>query len=329
MGNKDSSSDIYKLLAEYPKGLSAKEIADRLGMARTSVYVPLDKLKKLGKIVQAEDGRFRLPNKDRDFSSYQLTLSKQQAHDLAVAVESVKVLTPHAQQALEQLQSTLHRQNITRQPAVFCHSYDEIDPLIYERIVVAIDSGHTLFIRYDPSATTPSEHTFEPYRILFWNGHYYLVGVSTKYRHKPSGGKMHLRLDRMIAVRDALDENGYSALTFAQPVDFDPQAYIEQYFGTFGGDGEQEEVILRFPADVAKAAADVKRHPSRVLHWQDDSSLHYHMTIAISQEVARWVASWAGVRVLAPDHLRQQVREHCQALAKANEDEEAPALGEG
>ena len=60
------------------------------------------------------------------------------------------------------------------------------------------------------------------------------------------------------------------------------------------------------------------RHPSKTLEWLDDGSVIYRMTVPLNLEIVWWVASWKGVKVLEPDSLREQVREHALEIVRTN-----------
>jgi len=309
---------------EGSPGLSAKQLSEYLGISRASVYRVIQRVENRGYNIIQENKKFRLASRDRDMLRYEFSLNAQQAHDLVAAVESIRRPTPYAHEALEVLRITLLGSKLQRTSAVYYHSYDQINPKIYQRLVEAIQDQKTLELNYKPTnlKRNLSQHTFDPYRIIFWNGHYYLAGRSRTYSDKPGGGIMHLRLDRITEARVAVEyQEGQKVpdtLTFPKP-DFDPQAYVERSFGTFGGEGQPEEIVLHFQSHNAKAAAEVQRHPSRELLSQDDGSLIYKLNVPVSDDLVWWVAGWAGVRVLAPDHLREKLRRHCLELAYLNQ----------
>lgn len=328
--SNDTEIRLIRLL-DGSSGLTAQQIADRLGIHRQSVYRVMNRCDELGVAIVRENGRFRLASKDRDFARIQFSLDGQQAHDLVAAVKSVRALTPFAQEALDIVRKTLVGDKLELESVVYYHSYDEINPAVYRTVIGAIRERRALELSYRPtqSGRSQSQHTFDPFRIVFWNGHYYLVGRSRNYAHKPGNGVMHLRLDRIaeakIAVRIKNGDTIPSVLTFSE-THFDPKDYMERFFGTFGGQGEPEEIVLHFPKTVAKAAAEVQRHPSRELQPQPDDSLIYKLRVPISSEIVWWVASWAGVRVLAPEHLREKVREHCLEVARLNSPDAATTV---
>ncbi len=318
----------YELLAllRERSNLSAQQIADALGINRTSVYRIIDSCYGDNYHLIHEKGKYRLRNQDRDQATFEFSLSGQQAHDLVTAARSIKTLTPHAQKALDIIKNKMGRDDLEKEPAVYYHSYDEINPTIYTTIVSAIKSRHCLELDYQPAreGAAATQHIFDPYKILFWNGHYYLVGSSHAYKHKPSKGEMHLRLDRIQGVKVETNEkrskrgNNYDEpATFANPK-FHPQQYVERVFGTFGGKEAPVNIALHFPASVAKAAAEVDRHTSKRLEWRADNSLIYHLTVPLSPEIVWWVASWSGVRVLEPTELREKVYLHALEVAQLN-----------
>lgn len=330
-GKPNSKVELIKLLRERPN-LSAQEIADALGIHYRSVYRVIDTCMEDGYAIIHENKRFRLRNRDRDQAIIDFSLTGQQAHDLIVAAGSIKTLTPHAEEALSEISKHLVGSNLDQEAAVYYHSYDAIDTAIYRTIIAGIRTCKTLALTYLPTreGRDATQHLFEPYKVIFWNGHYYVVGRSRAYAHKPSGGVMHLRLDRIGEVGIATEaktasESGAAyqqSLTFPK-VAFDAREYVERVFGTFGGKREPVDIALHFPKSVAKAAAEVDRHPSKRLEWLSDGSLIYRLTVPLSQEIIWWAASWAGVRVLEPLELREQVHHHALEIARINSPEDA------
>lgn len=320
MARKSKRTDLIQLL-RHRSDLTAEAIATHIGMHKNSIYRLVNSCIEDGYFIIHENGKFRLSNEDRERSLFDVSLTWQQAHDLVTAVEGIHTLTPHAQSAIEEVSLYLKNANLASPSAVYHHSYDQIDANIYSAVARGITQRHALELTYQPAQKDrpASQHTFDPFKIIFWNGHYYLVGRSRKYVHKPSGGIMHLRLDRIVSAVVAMEKDSKppKKLTFAAP-DFDPQAYVEKFFGTFGGQADPEVMTLRFQPDNAKAAASVYKHTSRELSWEEDGSLLYTLTVPITDEVVWWIASWNGVEVLEPAHLRKRVYEHCLEIAKRN-----------
>ena len=318
---------LVKLLRDKPN-LSAKEIGSELEINWRSVYRIVDRCVEDGYFIVHENDKFRLSSRDRDEALYDFTLTGMQAHDLVAAAENIGVLTPHALEALQEIRENLKTSSLEKGSEVYYHSYDEISPDTYTTLVSAIRSHKALRLIYLPAreGREATEHVFNPYKIIFWNGHYYLTGCSRAYAHKPSGGVMHLRLDRIGECKVATEtrtakqsgEEYEQSLTFTK-VNFDARDYVERVFGTFGGKQAPVDIALHFPPQVAKAAAEVERHPSKTLEWLDDGSVIYRITVPLNPEIVWWVASWSGVRVLEPAELREQVYQHALEVAKANE----------
>ena len=254
-GKPSKKIALLKLLRERPN-LSAQQIADRLEINYRSVYRIIDNCVEDGYAIVHENKKFRLRNKDRDQAVIDFSLTGQQAHDLLVASKGIKTLTPYAEEALTQIRQHLDGSNLDQEPGVYYHSYDEIDPGVYTTLVSAIRSQKSLELTYLPAreGREATKHIFDPYKIIFWNGHYYLVGSSRAYAHKPSKGMMHLRLDRIGKIKIATEtkiskearEEYRQSLSFANPT-FDPREYVESVFGTFGGKHEPVAIALHFP----------------------------------------------------------------------------------
>lgn len=332
LGKPSTKIELIKLLRESPN-LSAQQIALALGMHYRSVYRVIETCIEDGYSIIHENKRFRLRNQDRDQVIIDFSLTAQQAHDLVVASKGIKTLTPHAEEALEQIKVHLAGSNLDQEAGVYYHSYDKIDAEIYRIALSGIRHRKALNITYEPKreGVEAKKHIFDPYKVIFWNGHYYLVGCSRAYAHKPSKGIMHLRLDRISKINIAIEvktskETGneyQQSLTFSKS-NFVPKAYVEGVFGTFGGKQEAVNISVYFPAKVAQAAADVDRHPSKKLEWQADGSLLYHLTVPLSPEIVWWVSSWSGAQVIQPLELREQVYTHALEIARLNAPDSVP-----
>ena len=87
----------------------------------------------------------------RHKSSYEFSLTGQQAHDLIAAANSIHTLTPYAQKAVNVIKERLSSKHLYEEPVVYYHSYDQIDTNVYKTIVEAIKSRNSLNLSYLPA----------------------------------------------------------------------------------------------------------------------------------------------------------------------------------
>lgn len=98
--------------------------------------------------------------------------------------------------------------------------------------------------------------------------------------------------------------------------DYDPEAYLGNAWGVMRGvDAEVEEIVLHFDAMAGRWVAEEYWHKSQNVEIQEDGSVIFKLTIAITPEFVNWLLYYGGrVEVLEPMHLRKQVaKEHLNA----------------
>lgn len=140
-----------------------------------------------------------------------------------------------------------------------------------------------------------TDRTVSPQRIVHYREAWYLDAWD--------GGKDALRsfsIDRISRVatlnEDATDIN---------------EATLDEHFasayGIFGGKADKT-AILRFTPERARWVADEEWHPAQEGHWLDDGSYELRIPYAEPRELVMDVLRHgAGVEVVAPEGLRQQV----------------------
>jgi predicted DNA-binding transcriptional regulator YafY len=81
--------------------------------------------------------------------------------------------------------------------------------------------------------------------------------------------------------------------------------------------GEGVQVRLRFAADVAWRVRETKWHPSQQIDELPGGAVELTMSVASMMELGRWVRGWGDkVEVIAPDSLRQELREEALRIAR-------------
>ena len=127
-------------------------------------------------------------------------------------------------------------------------------------------------------------------------GHWYVVG-------KGSSGERLYRADRIRKLTVG-DEPG----AFSKPADFDVRSVMDSQPWETGGEGSEEEAVVRFDAEVAWWAA-------RSLGLDEpDGALETSIPYSNQDALVGWILSFgSSAEVLAPQGLREEIRTRVEA----------------
>ena len=151
-------------------------------------------------------------------------------------------------------------------------------------------------------------YCISPWSLLWDAENYYLVGFDDE-----AGGIKHYRVDRMLRL-SLTEEKRAGAEHFRQ---FDMAAYTTKVFRMFAG--REEMVTLRFQKHLAGVVID---HFGKDVpfYYADEDHFDIHVSVAISGQFFGWIlALGEGVELMAPDAVREQLREELQRLQKLYE----------
>lgn len=312
MGRTDRFVDLLDYLNSHPRGATARQIADHLGIARESAYRLLGKARERGYPLVREGSLYRLPSADRPEKSRQVGLTPAEIRLLAQSLSAPARRSPSLRRMLEKLKAAqdeeIHRHFHAR-PFLYVAHQDDWEDGLLDHLEDACRTRHTLNVTYQNAEGKLERFHFDPYGVLVRRDHFYLVGHS----HAPQ----HAGLEVIKLRLDAIQHAPKTRETFAKP-SFDLAAYAQQDFGVFSGRGEPVPVQLHVAAPKAHAVARTRHHPSQVCEWQPDGSLICTLTVPLSPDLVWWVANYgSNVRVLEPPTLRQQLLEHGRAVMEA------------
>lgn len=173
----------------------------------------------------------------------------------------------------------------------------------------AVSTNRRLEITYASASRGGAETTREvdPYALIPYQKSWHMVGYC------------HLRQDIRIFKIDRIKEVRDLSKTFVPDEQFDLTAFLNEGWGLMRGlDLPIEEVELRFEPLAARWVADETWHPSQKVEWNDDGSLTFMVRIQVTPEFQRWVFRYGReVQVIAPDHLRDWVRDEAAAILAA------------
>lgn len=298
-------------------GLTMAQLTDRLraqGISadRKTLYQDLEELEAFGLelLRRQQGGRYTYHLVSRRFELAELKL-------LVDSVQSAKFITQGKSQALigklESLvsrhqASQLHRQVIiagrvkTMNESVY-YSVDAIHAAISANIQIRFQ-----YFNWNVRKEMELRHGGAWYQVsplsLAWDDeYYYLIAWDSA-----SAGIRHYRVDKMLHIQGVeARREGLDRLTAA-----DLAGYSKRMFGMF--QGALETVLLEGENRLAGVIID--RFGSGVmLVPQDGERFTVTVQVAVSDQFLGWVASLGGgVRILGPDHVRQEMARLVETL---------------
>lgn len=155
---------------------------------------------------------------------------------------------------------------------------------------------HRVVIRYwTASRDEVTTRKIDPYHIHFYQGAWYVIGFC------------HLRGKIRTFAVDRIRKFDVTQEEYKVPPDFDIKDYLAGTWGIEHGT-EPQAVRLQFAPEQARWVRERVWHPSQRLEDLPDGSLLMTVTVSGLGEVKRWLLQFgAGVRVLEPEALRQEV----------------------
>lgn len=308
---------IEQLLWAHPEGLTQSQIAERLGVNRSTIWKYLDKDHLPPSIYADEfDGNKLKLDRGADLTKASFSLHEVMAIHLAtrlLATRSDKQ-NPHAASALRKLGKALERldKNISthllRSADVMDEDRDYRDPVylkVLETLTEAWSAGRKVKVQHQMENGRVFDYTLSPYFI-----EPYAVGQTAHVIgwREPPGKLRTLKIERIRAAEITRDP-------YTIPADFDPRALLRDAWGIWTSDREPVEVVLRFHPRVAMRVRETRWHPSQRIEEQADGYLLWRAQVAEPQEMLPWVRGWGSdCEVVEPAELRVEMMRETKRL---------------
>jgi predicted DNA-binding transcriptional regulator YafY len=182
----------------------------------------------------------------------------------------------------------------------------------YEQLLLAGIERRAVRIHYDSASDATTLRTLlSPYRLLFSRRSWYVVGRSSLHRQVRM-----FNLGRILRLE--LTDQRYRI-----PPGFQLSKHLGKAWALIREPGRPQLVRLRFSQKVAKNVAEVQWHPTQQVQWGDDGQLEFQVTVAGLQEISWWILGYGDqVTVIAPEALRQLIRQRAQRMVEQYSDEE-------
>jgi len=310
---------IEQLLWAHPEGLTQSQIAERLGVNRSTIWKYLDKDHLPPSIyVDDLDGNKLKLDRTAELTKASFSLHEVMAIHLAtrlLATRSDKQ-NPHAASALRKLGKALQRLDgnisghLLRSADMMDEDADFRDPVylkVLETLTEAWSAGRKVKVQHQMENGRIFDYTLAPYFI-----EPYAVGQTAHvigWREPPNALRT-LKIERIRAAE--ITRDGYTL-----PADFDPRGYLRNAWGIWTSDREPVEVVLRFHPRVAMRVRETRWHPSQRLEEQADGALLWRAQVAEPQEMLPWVRGWgADVEVVEPLIFREVLVGEARGMAE-------------
>ncbi len=171
-----------------------------------------------------------------------------------------------------------------------------------DRLTRAIDQKRTVEMRYySASRNVTSRRAVDPYRLWYAGGALYLIGYC------------HRRQDVLMFAVERIRSLTVTTRPCQMPLQFDIDAYVQDALVVMRG--KPIDVELVFDRGTAAWVKDREWHPSQRLEFIKGGALKMLLSVADTPELTGWILSFgAGVRVAAPETLRENVRAEAKKI---------------
>jgi predicted DNA-binding transcriptional regulator YafY len=323
---------ILRLLADSGRSFAVRDLAEQLGASKSTIQRDLATLEREFALVVEEDGkqkkRYAIDQHIRALDSIQFTVLELLALHAAQSALSTLAGTPFfdelraAMHKIRGFLSPRHNGGLDAMSRVFLpHARDHVDYAAQgdriDDLADAIARRLVCRVRYHAAwRGTTRDHEIRPLRLVWHHGALYLLCIVT--------GKRRVTTLAVHRIRDLeVTEDVFA------PPRIDVQKHIHRAFGIFVSDAE-EEVEIRFDADVAWRVEERVFHPDERKERLPDGRLRYRLRSSAEWEIIPWVQSFGGLaELVTPASWRAALREHAEAVAARHGAKSSPAPAGG
>ncbi len=296
-------------LYNAPQGMRVVELAESCSVDRRTIYRDLLALEDMGVPVWEDNGRYGI-DRESYLSTVRLNLNEAIALFFAVRLlaHHSDEHNPHVVAALNKLATSLPDTTVSSHIARAAEVI-RARPLrtTYIRALEAITRAwadrRRVEIRYRNANGEVTERIICPYFLEASRSEpaSYVIGYDDLRQTIRT-----FKIERVVSAQ-LLDS------TYVIPEDFDPYQFLSSSWSVIN---EREvEVWLRFSPAVADRLKESMWHHSQRIVDRSDGGCDLFMEIGGIKEIRAWVLGWgADVEVLAPQTLRDDVRDHIQRM---------------
>lgn len=300
MSRADRLFGLVNLLSGVRRRTLA-EIAETLSVSPRTIYRDLADLETRGVAIERVEGTYRLMD-GATMRPLKLTPHERLLLDLMLenpAVAGQEAFRGDVQQLRLKLFAASGGSGEELQAAILAGP-DRSGPIAretFDELTGAIRDRRSLSILYASlSAAKPEWRGVDPWALFHRSEAWYLAGRCHVHDEPRT-----YRLDRIRGVLAI-------GRSFERPPEFDLEQWLDSRWGIFEGDATAESVIL-FDASLAPLIEYATHHPTETKRRLEDGSVEYRVRVGHLEELARWIAGFAGAaRAVAPPELVAAVR---------------------
>jgi proteasome accessory factor B len=298
---------IAMLLSDHPDGLSAQDLADRIGVSKRTVYRDLMSMDSdAGLPIWQDGGRFGLESgaflpplaltlheATTLFLAARLLAKVSDEHDTELIGALVKlaqilppVLAKHIEATVDVFSRTPPNPRFTKVFRVLAEGWAQQRVVQIEYDAGVYDASKPpRKAKVQPLAIEPSALTHALY-LLAWD--------------EGRKARRTFKVERILSA-------SLTPQTFEPVEGYSAAAELARAWDVIADD-EPIDVVIRFSPGVAKRAAETLWHPSQETEDQPDGSLLWKATVAGTREIRIWIMGWgADAEILEPHALRDDV----------------------
>ncbi len=300
-------------------GITVKEMIEYLdkndiGAERKSLYDDIARLQDYGlDIISEKIGRetyYKLVSREFELAELKLLVDSVQSSKFITTAKTNDLI-----KKLENLTSRYQAGSLQRQVYVInrvknpnekiYHFVDALHEAIHNRTMINFQYGvWNTRKQLVPKHGEDKTYTISPWALSWYEENYYLIG----YDHDEEKDK-HFRVDKLLK----LDVCKKSLDYVPKPTDMDIASYTSKIFGMFGG--EPVSVKLKVENSMVGVVLDRFGKNINLIPVEDEDRFTVNVDVAMSQQFIGWLVGLGDkVQVVAPDELRQKVKESLEEI---------------
>jgi predicted DNA-binding transcriptional regulator YafY len=298
---------IAMILRDHPDGISAQDLAKRVGVSKRTVYRDIDAMTMDADLpIWADGGKFGLEagaflqplaltlhEATTLFLAARMLAKTSDEHDTELIGAFVKLAQILPRALAEHVQATVDVFATTPEKPEFTRVFRVLAEAWAGRRVVEIEYGAGVYdATKGPRRTRVRPLFIEPSALTHA---LYLIGWDEE-----RAARRTFKVERILSA-------SLTPQTFDPPEGEAPASELLRAWDVIA-DEEPIDVVIRFSPAVAKRAAETRWHPSQVIEEQPDGSLLWRGRISGSREIRIWIMGWgADAEVLEPSSLRDDL----------------------
>ncbi len=291
--------------------------ANAISAERKSIYDDLESLRLFGLDINQQrgaNGGYFVASRDFELPELKLLVDSVQSSKFITEKKTIALIKKIENLASVYEAQLLHRQvfvknRIKNMNESIYYNVDEIHNGIATNCKICFK-----YFEYSVSKERTCKHggaqyCVSPFALSWDDENYYMIGFDSE-----AGIIKHFRVDKMMEISVSKEKRDGRE----QFDNLDLASYSRTHFGMFTG--KEERVTLEFSNSLAGAVIDRFGKDVNLIPYGDE---HFRVNteVAISPQFFGWLCGFGnGVRVIAPESVVAQMRDHVEAIKELYQD---------